>query len=47
MLFFKPSAGGEIILSQIVFIGVNFISTGNEVTQMHTLVDWMKDEDLD
>lgn len=25
----------------------NFISTGNEVAQLHTLVDWMKDEDLD
>lgn len=25
----------------------NFISTGNEVAQLHTLVDWMRDEDLD
>lgn len=24
----------------------NFISTGNEVAQLHTLVDWMRDEDL-
>lgn len=25
----------------------DFISAGNEVAQLHTLVDWMRDEDLD
>lgn len=25
----------------------NFLSTGIEVAQLHTLVDWMRDEDLD
>lgn len=25
----------------------NFISSDNEVAQLHTLVDWVRDEDLD
>lgn len=46
----KPSAGGSITLSKIVLCHWrdNFIIHWvDEVAQLHTLVDWMRDEDLD